>query len=106
MSGGWEREESPFHPGEQEVQARVGVRDIEDWARKVVRDYLPEEHRAFHTALPFLVVAARDKRERPWATLLSGPEGFVTSPDARSLVISGCQSPVLGQSKEWSGFGR
>lgn len=79
--------ESPFHPGERRVQERLGVRDIEEWARKVVRNSLPEQHRAFHTALPFLIVAARDSRRRPWATLLTGPEGFVTSPDSKSLSI-------------------
>jgi ferredoxin-NADP reductase/predicted pyridoxine 5'-phosphate oxidase superfamily flavin-nucleotide-binding protein len=78
---------SPFHVGERRIQERLGVREIEDWARKVVRSYLPDEHRAFHTALPFLVAAARDDRGRPWATLLVGPEGFVSSPDPRSLVI-------------------
>ena len=59
MSGGWNRDESPFHPGEQKVQERLGVRDIEDWARKVVRDHLPEAHRAFHRALPFLSLPQR-----------------------------------------------
>ncbi|MDJ0785383.1 MAG: pyridoxamine 5'-phosphate oxidase family protein [Myxococcota bacterium] len=78
---------SPFHAGEKQVQARLGVSEIEDWARKIVRPYLPDEHRAFHTALPFLVAAARDGQGRPWATLLVGDEGFVTSPDDRSLVI-------------------
>ena len=53
MSEGWNDPESPFHLGEQKVQERLGVRDIEDWARKVVRPYLPEEHRAFYTAMPF-----------------------------------------------------
>jgi hypothetical protein len=38
MSGGWNRDEPPFHPGEHKVQKRLGVCDIEDWARKVVRD--------------------------------------------------------------------
>ncbi len=38
MSGGWNRDDSPFHPGEREVQKRLGVGDIEDWARKVVRE--------------------------------------------------------------------
>ena len=98
MSEGWRRDESPFHSGEQEVQARLGVRDIEDWARKVVRDYLSEEHRAFHTALPFLVVAARDALERPWVTLLAGPDGFVTCPDDRSLDIHA--KPVPGDGLE------
>jgi ferredoxin-NADP reductase len=84
---------SPFHVGEQRVQERLGVREIEPWARKVVRPCLPEEHRAFHTALPFLVAAARDGRGRPWATLLAGAEGFVTSPDPRSLVIDARPAP-------------
>ncbi len=79
--------DSPFHAGERSVQAQLGVRDIEDWARQVVRRYLPEEHRAFHTALPFLVAAARDRLGRPWVTLLTGPDGFVSSPDPGTLVI-------------------
>ncbi|MGI9411751.1 MAG: pyridoxamine 5'-phosphate oxidase family protein, partial [Hyphomicrobiaceae bacterium] len=65
-------ENSLFHLGERHVQERAGVRDIEDWARKVVRDHMPEQHRDFHTSLPFLVVAARDAAGRPWATLLEG----------------------------------
>ena len=40
---------------------------------------------AFLTA--FLVAAARDGSGRPWATLLVGPEGFVTSPDPGTLAI-------------------
>ncbi len=98
MSGGPRHDESPFHLGEQRVQERLGVRDIEDWARKVVRDHLPDEHRAFHTALPFLVVAARDRHGRPWATLLTGPEGFIASPDPRSLIIE--DKPVRGDALE------
>jgi hypothetical protein len=86
--------DSPFHPGEQAVQERLGVRDIEEWARKVVRPDLPEQHRAFYSALPFLVAAARDADGRPWATLLAGPVGFVSSPDPRSLVID--TKPVPG----------
>ncbi|MDA1101960.1 MAG: pyridoxamine 5'-phosphate oxidase family protein [Proteobacteria bacterium] len=94
MSGDLNHDNSPFHSGERQVQARLGVGDIEAWARKVVRSYLPEEHRAFHTALPYLIVAARDKGGRPWVTLLTGPEGFATSPDPKSLVIEG--TPVPG----------
>ena len=90
--------DSPFHSGEQAVQERLGARDIEDWARRVVLPYLPEQHRAFHTALPFIVVAARDAHQRPWATLLTGPTGFITSPDQHSLVIDA--KPVSGDGLE------
>jgi uncharacterized protein len=78
---------SPFHAGERQVQKRLGVEAIEHWARKAIRPYMPEQHRAFHTALPFLIAAARDKEGRPWVTVLEGPDGFVTSPDPRTLVI-------------------
>ena len=84
---------SPFHAGERQVQDRLGVRDIEHWARKVVRPYMPAEHRAFYAALPFLIVAARDAQARPWATLLTGREGFLTVPDARSLAIDARPQP-------------
>jgi hypothetical protein len=87
--------ESPFHAGEQAVQERLGVREgIEPWARKVVRPYLPEEHRAFYAALPYVVAAARDAAGRPWATLLAGAPGFIGSPDSETLLIDG--GPVPG----------
>ena len=91
---------SPFHHGEQKVQERLGVRDIEAWARKVVHDHLPEQHRDFYTSLPFLVVSARDGKGRPWVTLLDGPDGFVNSPDPRHLVIE--SKPVQGDALEGS----
>jgi ferredoxin-NADP reductase/predicted pyridoxine 5'-phosphate oxidase superfamily flavin-nucleotide-binding protein len=90
---------SPFHEGEQRVQDRLGVRDqIEPWARQVVRSSLPEEHRIFHTSLPFLVAAARDGKGRPWATLLTGAPGFVRSPDPERLVMD--TRPLPGDALE------
>jgi ferredoxin-NADP reductase/predicted pyridoxine 5'-phosphate oxidase superfamily flavin-nucleotide-binding protein len=87
--------ESPFHAGEQAVQERLGVRaDIEPWARKVVLPFLPDQHREFYAALPFLVVAARDEEERPWATLLAGPPGFLSTPDSETLSIRA--EPTIG----------
>ena len=89
---------SPFHKGEHDVHARLGLRDIEAWARKVVRDHMPKQHREFHTSLPFLVTSARDGKGRPWVTLLEGPDGFVTSPDIRQLVIDA--KPAKGDALE------
>ncbi len=86
--------ESPFHEGEQRVQTRLGVREeIEPWARRVVRPFLPEEHRAFYSQLPFLVAVARDANGRPWATLLAEGPGFVSSPDPRSLHVAAVPAP-------------
>lgn len=83
-----QQDKSPFHQGEIAVQTRLGARDIEQWARRVVRDYLPEQHREFYVALPFIIVSARGEEECPWVTMLHGPVGFVSSPDPEHLVIT------------------
>ena len=86
---------SPFHPGEQEIQTRLGMRDeIEDIGQRFIRDHLPEQHQEFYANLPYLVVGSVDDAGRPWASLLAGPPGFIASPDARRLSISA--QPVYG----------
>ena len=85
----WTSEQSPFHQGEQEVQERLGVREkMEAFGRRVIRDHMPDEHRAFYGALPFLLVGSVDGEGRPWASILAGPPGFLTSPDARRLRVA------------------
>lgn len=80
---------SPFHAGEKLVQERLGVRDVEVWARRALRPFLLEQHQEFYARQPFVIVAARDGAGRPWATLIAGREGFAASPDPRSLTIDG-----------------
>jgi ferredoxin-NADP reductase/predicted pyridoxine 5'-phosphate oxidase superfamily flavin-nucleotide-binding protein len=53
--------------------------------QKVIRDYMPDQHRAFYQQLPFMIAGAVDAAGQPWATLIEGEEGFVTSPDPRLL---------------------
>ena len=80
---------SPFHAGETLVQTRLGVHEvIEPFARRVVRDHMPEQHREFYRQLPFVVVAARDAAERPWATLIADAAGVVASPTPRRLEFN------------------
>ncbi len=79
---------SVFHHGEQVVQERAGVSEIAQWAQVAIRPFMPDQHREFYTALPFLVAAARDDQGRPWATLLTGPDGFITTPNDRTLRIA------------------
>lgn len=92
---------TPFHSGERAVQERMGVREqIEPFARQVVRPFMPEEHRTFYSSLPFVALAARDESGRPWATLLAGEQGFISSPDAQSLNLA--TDPVSGDALETS----
>lgn len=79
---------TPFHSGELEAQARAGVGDVANWAGGFIRDYLPEQHRQFHTSQPFLVVAGGDTEGRTWITIVDGPEGFATSPDPRRISLA------------------
>ena len=88
------RTASPFHAGEQRIQSLAGVRDrIELRGRAVIRDYMPEQHRAFFAALPFLVVGLADQNGHPWATTLSGPPGFMHSAVANLLTIKAWLDP-------------
>jgi len=79
---------SPFHAGEQTIQSRAGVRDrIELRGRAVIRDYMPEQHRTFFAALSFMIVGLNDQNGHPWVTTLSGPPGFMHSPQENLLSI-------------------
>jgi predicted pyridoxine 5'-phosphate oxidase superfamily flavin-nucleotide-binding protein len=85
---------SPFHAGEQAIQNLAGVRDrMERKGRAVIRDYMPEQHRAFFAMLPFMVVGLADQKGHPWATTLSGAPGFMNSADEKLLAIKAWLDP-------------
>jgi predicted pyridoxine 5'-phosphate oxidase superfamily flavin-nucleotide-binding protein len=80
---------STWHEGERAMQATVGMAErMEEVGPRIVRDFMPEQHRAFFAQLPFAVVGAVDGRGDPWATVLEGPAGFVRSPDPRTLAFA------------------
>lgn len=77
-----------FHAGEQALQARVGVQaQMAQIGPRVLRDHMPEQHREFFGLLPFVVVGSVDAQGQPWASVLAGAPGFVTSPDPTHLHI-------------------
>ena len=82
-------QEAVFHEGEHVLQRRAG--SFEQLARagpRVIRDYMPDQHRAFFAQLPFIVAGTVDQDGQPWASVLAGPPGFITSPDPRLLHIA------------------
>ncbi len=83
---------SPFHAGEIAIQEKMDVRRVEDLGRRVIRSFMPEQHRAFFAALPFLVAGARDAAGQTWATLLEGDSGFVDTPNETTLQINAVPS--------------
>ena len=77
-----------FHTGELAMQRRAGVAGrLHEIGDKVIREHMPDQHRAFFRLLPTLVVGSVDAQRRPWASMLVGEPGFVSDPDARRLRI-------------------
>lgn len=79
---------SPWHPGEQTIQAQAGVADkMVDVGRKVIRDFMPEQHRELFGRLPMLFIGAEDGHGDLWASALFGPPGFIAAQDPRTLTF-------------------
>jgi predicted pyridoxine 5'-phosphate oxidase superfamily flavin-nucleotide-binding protein len=86
-----EREDpaSPWHRGERILQTHVGVaRRMEEVGRRIIRDFMPDQHRSFFAQLPFLVIGAVDADGAPWAGWLEGEPGFLSTPDAATLRVA------------------
>ena len=87
--------DTPFHEGEQLLQERLGVRDkIEMIGSRIIRDFMPDEHRLFFAAQPWMLVGSVDAGGRPWASVLTGAPGFVSSPDPQTLTLAA--TPLAG----------
>lgn len=79
---------SPFHAGEQAVQARAGVGEkAEQIGGRMIRSFMPEQHREFYAQLPVLLMAAADSDGQPHASLLWGAAGFAWSPHPELLCV-------------------
>jgi predicted pyridoxine 5'-phosphate oxidase superfamily flavin-nucleotide-binding protein len=86
--------QDPFHEGERSVQERAGVRRrLQELGPRVIRDYMPEQHRQFFGQLPFVLIGTMDEEKQPWASLLAGPPGFITTPTERLLRIAAAPLP-------------
>ena len=80
---------SPWHAGEKELQAHIGVSERMDvLGRRVIRDQMPDQHRTFYQQLPFMVYGAVDADGRPWASVIEGEPGFAHSPEPGLLQFS------------------
>lgn len=79
---------SPWHPGEKQLQERVGVADrMEEFGRRVIRDHMPDQHRDFYRQLPFVLLGSVAADGRPWASIAEGSVGFAHSPQPRLLRL-------------------
>lgn len=68
---------SPFHPGEVEVQRRAGVREEADQVGTIIGGRIPPAFVPILAGFRFVVAASIDGGGRVWASLLTGPPGFL-----------------------------
>lgn len=74
----------PFNADERAAQLRAG---LTPGRTAPIRPFMPEQHRAFFPLLTYLFTATPDERGWPLASVLTGPRGFITSPDPTTLRI-------------------
>ncbi|HEX7865658.1 MAG TPA: pyridoxamine 5'-phosphate oxidase family protein [Variovorax sp.] len=100
---------APFHAGERALQALAGSREqMEVAGPRVIRDYMPDQHREFFSLLPFIVAGSIDADLQPWASVLAAPVGFVQSPDPTHLRIDALPAagdPLIGQLRQGATLG-
>lgn len=78
----------PFRESELALQRRAGVPEqMSARLSEYIRDFMPDEHRAFFETQQVVFVAVLDSTGRPWAFALHGVPGFVRSPDPKRLSI-------------------
>ncbi|MBW4515790.1 MAG: pyridoxamine 5'-phosphate oxidase family protein [Timaviella obliquedivisa GSE-PSE-MK23-08B] len=95
VNSGWSGSASPFHPGELTIQARLGIQQrMDQQGRRAIRDYLPEQFRQFFAQLPYVIVGTVDAVGSPWASILVGEPGFLSSPSDRTLQV--IAKPLFG----------
>lgn len=80
---------SVWHEGEIFLQNKVGVTErMAEVGQRVIRDYMPEQHRDFYAQLPFIVLGTVSQNGEAWATFLEGEPGFISSPTSTRLTIA------------------
>ncbi|TDV38288.1 hypothetical protein C7405_102496 [Paraburkholderia caballeronis] len=85
---------SPWHPGEQALQQKAGVTEkMLGVGQRFIRDYLPDQHRAFYAQLPFIAVGAVADDGDVWATFACGHPGFMRTPTDKVLHVDVTADP-------------
>uniref|UniRef100_UPI00398C3802 FAD-binding oxidoreductase n=1 Tax=Rhizobium mayense TaxID=1312184 RepID=UPI00398C3802 len=83
-----------WHEGETFIQEKLGVKErMASVGQRVVRDFMPDQHRDFYAQLPFIVLGSVDQASDAWATFVEGKPGFMSSPSPVVLDIAATRDP-------------
>ncbi|MFG2618069.1 pyridoxamine 5'-phosphate oxidase family protein [Streptomyces sp. NPDC048507] len=78
-----------YHRGSVAVQERVGVRALAEHVGRSIGSEVGEAAAGFLARQPHLVVGAADAAGRVWASLLTGPPGFVRADGRGRITVTG-----------------
>ncbi|MEW2414942.1 pyridoxamine 5'-phosphate oxidase family protein [Streptomyces sp. NPDC046866] len=78
-----------YHQGSLAVQERVGVRELAEHVGRSIGAGIKDVAADFLARQPHLVVGAADAAGRLWASLLTGPPGFVRATGADRIAVTG-----------------
>lgn len=82
-----------YHAGELHAQARAGLARQAEASRRAIRGEIPDRARTFLADQPMLVLGAADTGDRMWTSMLTGPPGFVTAIDERTVEVAARPAP-------------
>lgn len=82
-----------YHAGELEVQRRMGQAEIAVRVGRMIRTEIPAAAAAFLAEQPLVVLAATDDAGRVWASLVTGPAGFVHADADQTIVVDALPVP-------------
>jgi uncharacterized protein len=82
-----------YHAGERAAQALAGERERPDRLGRAIRCTVPPVAAAFLAERRTITVAAPDAAGRMWATLVTGPPGFISVPDEGTLLVAAAPGP-------------
>jgi predicted pyridoxine 5'-phosphate oxidase superfamily flavin-nucleotide-binding protein len=78
----------PYHPGELELQRRAGVLEQAQAVGRTIGRRIPTGAARFLERQCFAVTSSLEARGRVWASLLTGPAGFVGAVDDQMLRVA------------------
>ncbi|NUW34735.1 pyridoxamine 5'-phosphate oxidase family protein [Nonomuraea sp. SMC257] len=87
-----------LHPGERSVQRRTGL-TAEGLGSAGVRATIPPVAAEFLRQQRLAVIAAADDTGAAWVSVLTGPPGFITAADDRTVIadrLPGAGDPLAG----------
>jgi uncharacterized protein len=77
-----------YHDGQRAVQRRAGGSATAERLERGIRAELPDVAREFLGGLRLLFAASTDPDGHVWSSVLSGPPGFVATPDERTVAVA------------------